>query len=323
MNIADIATIQVVRQVMGNTTAAVAIENLKPFILQALRQYLIPVLTAEQFDTLDRDDEKHRAACEMVTESVLNYAMFLGFERMSVKISSLGVQQHATDDSKPAPLETKANARADYEAAGHSALEELLRIMQASPDDFPVWKASPARKEILKTFFFTSDEFNQAQSCTVNREAFLPLGSAIRNVENSRIRPLIPTVFDAIRTKYQAGQPLTEVQKTLIADYFRPAAASLALAKALLSRAVVLTVDGTVTQFENITANRQRGHKSVDRATLADLRAQLTADGEQALADMMDFVLQNAAELDYTIPEEPPLTLPQTINKPTDRIYAF
>ncbi|WP_420154152.1 DUF6712 family protein [Siphonobacter sp.] len=325
MNFEEIIPDQnVLKKYLSGATTALTVEHLSRYLKEAYRMNIIPVVGKEQMAALNATDPEHAEAVDLLREALVNYAVFNGFDRLSVRFSTSGVQQVSSESSRPAPLETKANARLEFEKAAHSALEFLIGLLEdGAKSVFAAWSASSVYKQLTRTFFHTSQQFNQAQSATVARDGFLALVPTIARVELSSVRPIIPAVFDSLKAKQKASTSLTFLEETLLEDYIRPAVGLLTIGEGLYARAVVMNLEGTITQFDNSTANRQRGARPADPGLIADLYKTSIARGQEMLARMMDFVLQNAEDLGYVIPENPTSHPLETLNKSTDRIYAF
>lgn len=305
-------------------TTAFTVDFLKPFLLEAYRTYLLPVVGEDQMEAFSAGNLDHTEALELIREALVNYAIFAGFDRLSVRFSANGVQQVSTDTSRPAPLETKANARLEFERAAHGALESLIGLLEeGAGSTFSVWKNSTAYKQLNRTLFHTSQQFNGAHSNTVARDGFLALIPTIARVETTLVRPLIPDTYDRLKGKIRSNTSLSELEETLLLEYLRPAIGLLATGKGLYSRAVVMNLEGTITQFDNTTANRQKGSKTASEGLVSKLYDTSIADGEEMLARMVDFVLKHAEDLGYEIPENPVEHPLETLNKASDRIYGF
>ncbi|CAA0149883.1 DUF6712 family protein [Tenacibaculum maritimum] len=191
MIIKDTATLREHISVNGS----VDIENLKPYLKKAERNFLKPLIGSEQLTVfeLGQTDVIIKAAQALAQEAVANFGYYLYLPIGAVQISDNGIQVTANENTKQASDKQFKELQRSFKKSGHEALDELLDIMEKSADKFSAWFNSDTYTVYKELLVNKTSIFNKYYHIFNSRQTFVAMKPTIKVVEDQFISPVIGT----------------------------------------------------------------------------------------------------------------------------------
>lgn len=225
-----------IKEIMPSSKA-IARDKLWPFIDQAERKYIYPLLEKDLYDDLQTfcnqkeewsggsgEDETHTAELlKLIRIAELNLAYLLGFNQLNVVNSASGFQRTGESEAfKGLYKYQEENLKKDFETAGYNGLDDMLRYIEDYIEYFPEWEDS-VNCTLRKTAII-KDAVTFNAICFINssRLTFLRLQIYMQEVLDFDIIPLMGTEWASLQSelikdfpaaKYSALLPV--IQKPL------------------------------------------------------------------------------------------------------------
>ena len=157
-------------------------DRIKPFIEQAQRKYLIPLVSTEEFDRLTNEGDKQELYA-ILSSAAVNFAMHLGFTQLNNFVTNAGVfQSDPKSEAKGLNWADRKDHQRSYLQAGFSALDQALLEMESKKTVFNKWVDSNAYTLFDETFCRSTADFNRFQSINNSPQTFLKLRPYMREV---------------------------------------------------------------------------------------------------------------------------------------------
>lgn len=293
-----------------SASSALKIDTLQPFINQAERRYLIPLIGQAQYNLLLAaynaaennasaiTNADLKALCLIAQESVANLCLMVAIPQLSVLLSDAGIRRNDGTDVKTAFQYQEQNLQESFADAGFDALEDMLSLMEANADAYTAWNASPERAKSKKYFITGGLQFTDYYQIYRSRQVYLAISYIMHRIENFQLKKLVgDDMFNDLKQN-----PTTDTNKELLQDYIYPAIALLTISKGLIERAVKIGQLGVTVGF--VAPDRNRPSKEPAPANyVADMAKQLLADGNEYLSRMQDLIQANPT--DYPLYVDP------------------
>ena len=241
---------------------------------------------------------------DIVKNCIYNYAFFEYLPYANVRASNAGLQQVKTTNEMPArPEDVESLRNTCYQAA----MDEIESLFEYLEEKAPfVWTDSPYYTLYSQFLIKNVTEFNKYCNIANSRRVFLSLKSSIEYAENMVISP----VFSSELLTSLRQNNLSDKKKTLLEAYIKPAVAHTAFADGMPEMSVIFGKYDTVLQFDNTTANGQKGYKSADSKAIDRLIEAQKAKSEKYIEDGLAYIRSNAT----SFPEFPAAsTSPNTL----------
>jgi hypothetical protein len=131
-------------------------EKLWPFIEQAERKYIKPLLEADLYDDLQKfcndngswqsgsgeDATKTTELVRLIRIAELNLAFYIGFDVLNVILSASGFQRQESENFKGLYKYQEENLRKYFETTGYNGLDDMLKYIEDYIEYFPEWEES-------------------------------------------------------------------------------------------------------------------------------------------------------------------------------------
>lgn len=271
--------------------------DVMPFIKQAERDYIQPVISKDLYDALNEsyNAENHELTGEEISllkavqESLANLAIMLWLPFGQVQFNSGGIHIVSNDTMKTAfQWQINEVEQALYKA-GFSAIEHLISFLEVNADDYPEYKDSDERKELFSHFINSAKEFNRHFDIEISRYIFLKLLPSMNRVEEDKIRSVLhDELFDEIKDQILNGT-LTDDNKKLL-RYIRPIVANFTIAKAIDK--LPLEISGAGISIIYTAGSSEKKPADINRN--ASLKNSCEAEAENLLKQLSDFLHKNA-----------------------------
>lgn len=204
------------------------IDTLQPYIADAARDYLKPVLGAEEWDSLitnfpDSLTDEQEAILPYVRNVLANFGYYLFADDGGVNITDSGITRTEDDQSKSAYQWQVRLFKERRWVNGWNALEELAQYLYNNLDQYPTWYDSDERVVWNDMVVWSSLQFKHYYR--INGWATLwTLHPHLKEMQETVLRPLITTeVYDAVITEIHTadmggdiGDLLPYVQRVVV-----------------------------------------------------------------------------------------------------------
>ncbi|GAB2648560.1 hypothetical protein GCM10027035_47870 [Emticicia sediminis] len=284
------------------------VQLLESDIDTAMRKYVLPYCSVEQWVASKTSQNAWDVELVSIVKSAAaNLGMFLYLPMAKVSISSSGIQ-YEVDRGRQATAEDKEDLSLSLFAKGMAQVEDMLKYLEdnesgTNPAKFQAWKASTAYTVRISRLIRTTAEYRIIDS----RQVFLSLLPYIEDVELDVIQDLIPetTLQKLYSRNFGTDNTKKKAYETLLYKYVQPVVANEALYRALDQLAVVIDRYGTLTIHDDTSSNKAKGSKeaNIDKIERKKNGLQIAFHRRRDL--MLEFILKNAAALDWEIPSEP------------------
>jgi hypothetical protein len=221
--------------------ASVATDRVKlwPFIEQAERKYILPLLESELYDDLQKfcndhenwmsggsggeDETKTAALVNLIRIAELNLAYYIGFAPLNVKISDAGFQRMGDSEAfKGLYKYQESDLKSYFETTGYNGLDDILKYIEENIEHFPEWEESTNYTVRKATIIKDAETFDRICFINNSRLTFLRLQRYINEVIDFEIKPLLGTEWTTLMTELAKEDPapkysalVPEIQKPL------------------------------------------------------------------------------------------------------------
>ncbi len=275
--------------------------NIKPFIVQATRDFIIPAIGKEQYDDLNEwyneespdESEANELLLEKVQATLAMYANYYWIDPGQLQIGDSGIRIATTDTLKTAfQWQIEALKTSVIKQAG-SAMDDLLEFMETNKDDYELWAASTAYTQFKDCFITSAAKFTEIYSALGgSRLNFLAIRGQMKQVEEFMLQAeLSPEFYAELRGQYLAND-LSDENADLI-PMIQKAVAHLTMSAAFTQLVVGISENG-VLSF-NTTANRivTNNREPVKDARITKLELQAEKSGKAHMVTLKEFLKKN------------------------------
>lgn len=200
-------------------------EKLWPFIEQAERKYILPLLEREMYDDLQKfcnehntwisggsgaeDETKTTALVSLIRIAELNLAYFLGFSVLNTKISDGGFQRTGDNGAFKSLFKyQEGDLKSYFETTGYNGLDDLLKYIEENIEHFPEWEESTIYKARKTAIIKDAESFDQICFINKSRLTFLRLQRFMKEVIDFEIKPLLGTEWSTLMTELAKEDPV-------------------------------------------------------------------------------------------------------------------
>jgi hypothetical protein len=182
--------------------------RMAPLLQSAETDYLRPLLGVAMTHEVNgiywdleppKRTPQEREVLRLAQRAVLNVALWVNFDVLSVRISDQGFQRQESDSWHPAYKYQEDNLRQTFRNTGLNAIDQLLEYLEANIDLFPAFEQSPAYTVSKKAIVRNTAEVQEVYDINSSRLVFLRLRPIINQVEELTLQPAIgDTLYDAL-----------------------------------------------------------------------------------------------------------------------------
>lgn len=181
------------------------IDTLTPYINDAARDYLVPVLGAEEWDSLvtsfpDEMTEEQVAILPHVRNVLANFGYYLFADDGGVNITDSGITRMEDEQSKSAYQWQVRLFKERRWVNGWNALEKLAKYLYANLEQYPVWYDSDERVVWNDAVVWNTTQFKNYYRIN-GWDTLWTLHPHLKEVQETVVKPLITdVVYDDIIT---------------------------------------------------------------------------------------------------------------------------
>jgi hypothetical protein len=274
--------------------------GLKPYLRSAERDFLKPIISLAQLKAfeseIDEAETEIIAAKELVEEAISNYAYYSWTPIGAIQVTSAGFVVGENQDARAATTIEKNEFQRSLKTMAHKTLDNLLELMELSPDKFPT--------------FFASDEYTQFSSLLVNKtsifnkwfyinnsmQTFLKLQPEIRIVEDQFLIPAIQKTLLTALKKNQTNEKRKEVK-----EFLEKACVAFTIAKVMDNGAYKFNGDSIIMRFDVLPYEQI---KSVDNEFILRTKKNKMAEANYYLRLALNIIRSSTDFTEYVMPTE-------------------
>jgi len=180
-----------------SVNGSVDIDNLKPYLKKAERNFLKPIIGLDQISVFEetQTDTIIVQAQELAQEAIANFAYYLYLPINAVQITDNGIHVVDNENTKTATDKQFKELQRSFKKFAHEALDELLELMELSADKFQPWfnsKHYTIYKELLVN---KTSVFNKYYYIFNSRQTFISLKPNLKIVEDQFISPVLGSLL--------------------------------------------------------------------------------------------------------------------------------
>jgi hypothetical protein len=206
--------------------ASVATDRPKlwPFIEQAERKYILPLLENELYEDLQKfcndhgnwmsggsggeDEDKTLALVNLIRIAELNLAYYIGFAPLNVKISDGGFQRTGESEAfKGLYKYQEGDLKSFFETTGYNGLDDMLKYIEENIENFPEWEDSSIYTTRKTAIIKDPETFDSICFINKSRLIFLRLQRYMTEVIDFDIKPLLGTEWTTLMMELAKANP--------------------------------------------------------------------------------------------------------------------
>lgn len=227
-----------------------------PFIEQAERKYVLPLLEQELYNDLQtfvnepnswsggsgEDATKTTELVRLIRIAELNLAYLIGFDLLNTVNSAAGFQKAGDSEGfKGLYKYQEENLKKYFETTGYNGLDDMMKYIEENIEYFPQWEDSTYCTLRKTSIIKDAETFNSICYIAGSRLTFLRLQIYMQEVIDFEIRPLLGDEYDNLMAELATESP--EEKYTNLLPFIRKPLAFLACAK-LIEKTGTLTDRG-------------------------------------------------------------------------------
>lgn len=213
MIITDTETLREYISVNGSVT----IENVKPYLKKAERNFLKPLIGSAQLLVFNQvaTDSIIIEAKALAQEVIANFGYYLYLPIGAVQVSDSGIHVVDNENTKSASDKQFKELQRSFIKSGHEALDELLEVMEQSADKFQAWFNSENYTVFKDLLVNKTSVFNKFYHIFNSRQTFTAMRPTIKVVEDQFIKPVIDDTLLSVLKSNQTIQERKDVKELL------------------------------------------------------------------------------------------------------------
>lgn len=237
-------------------------------------------------DDLEIDVDLKETVTDLVHTAIANFAYFLSTPFNSITMDGSGMANVTTQNRTNITMYQMNDIRRELLRSAHSAMDELLEVLEANPEAFPDWHENYST--IYNQYIVNSTAvFQTAYNIHNSRQTYLALQPSIQLVEDK----LLNTTFCAdllADLKKTTVSPQAKALKNLLAK----AVVNATVAKVCAEGVFEITSTGIKIKFDALPYEQITAVVMNDQ--LKNKIANLNANADQYLKMAVDYIKDNS-----------------------------
>jgi hypothetical protein len=280
-------------------------EKLWPFIEQAERKYIKPLLEEDLYDDLQtffndhdnwtsgsgEDEEKSTELLRLIRIAELNLAFFIGFDVLNVILGGSGFQRSETANFKGLYKYQESNLKSYFETTGLNGLDDMLKYIEDNIEHFPEWEESSIFASRKTAIIKDAETFDGICFINKSRLIFLRLQRHMTEVIDFDIKPLLGDEYDTLLTELAKEDPADNYAALI--PYIQKPLAYLSCAK-LIEKTGNLTDRGLFFEGRNSLFPDTSTERSATLDEIAASRIQYESIGNKYLEALRQYLIANS-----------------------------
>ena len=182
--------------------------RMAPLLDAAETDYLKPLLGEGMLEEVDgiywnleppQRTESEKEVLRLAQRAVLNIALWVNFDVLSLRISDQGFQRQESDSWRPAYKYQEDNLRRTFRNTGMNAIDQLLEHLESHINLYPRFAHSPSYTVSQKSIVRNTGEVQDVYDIGSSRLVFLRMKPLFHQVEELTLQPAIgDTLYDGL-----------------------------------------------------------------------------------------------------------------------------
>jgi hypothetical protein len=284
--------IEELKQHHGRLSLSFNFEDIAPYIREVEEDYIVDVLSREQYNALLEDYEGqglspvYEKLLQATRDALAPLALHYFISSALAVNGQTGLMQVNNDELSPAPKWLIDRTMADAYSRGMRGIDRLYKFLEENKDDYPLWVDSESFTIFKSSFINTTKDFEKFIKIGNSRRTFLALKPILERVEQTRLESALSVpLYDEIKEQI-LDDGLSDENAKLLTRYIQPALAHLTMSQAFMDIPITLDEKGAMLYEEEKKA------LPLDQKQIHSKNYQ--ARGENHLADLQKFLYQNA-----------------------------
>ena len=281
-------------------------DSVAPHILNAERDYLVPVIGVAMYEELEEFYEmealsnptavqqKTAALLSLVQSAVILIAYWIGFDLLNAHISDGGFKRTESTNVKGLFKYQEENLKTYFRTNGFNGLDTVLQYLETNIADFGEFAASPASTLLKSSFIPTTDIFNDIIFINKSRLTFLRMKPHMQLIEDTEISTILGKAFTFVKSEMVKTDPDAKVKAIL--PYIRKPIAYLASALLMEESGADLTDNGLFFTSTSAGYNNDTEQKPAASERIAILVKRNRNTGNAYLDQLRSYLAANASE---------------------------
>lgn len=218
-----------VQEILPASTATSRLK-LWPFVEQAERKYILPLLGADLYADLQKfyndhdnwlsgsgdDETKSTALLKLIQIAEINLAFYIGFDLLNVITSDAGFQRPGDQANFKGLFKyQEENLRKYFESTGYNGLDDMLKYIEENIEHFPEWEDT-TNYTIRKTAIIKDAEtFDGICFINKSRLTFLRLQRFMNEIIDFEIKPLLGAEWATLMGELAKEDPAAKYSELL------------------------------------------------------------------------------------------------------------
>lgn len=279
--------------------------TLRPYFRLSQRNYLLPVLGSDFFESLVTiyneaghivsviADEKDKKAVMLAQEAISNLGTMHALPILSVQVGSNGIQVLKSDQVGPASQWRTEQVFESLAEVGHQAIDSLLGYLATEKSHFLIWAADDVYSVYQKYFIRTASEFSPYYNIRESRYLFHIIQYCMLRIEEFEIKEAIGSVlFDYLKTQDRSGS-INGKFKILLNEYLKPAIALFTIAKALRERLIEMKAGNITIRFMGTNSENMYQSRAPQKNELDSAITSLKEDAQNWIVKGQEYITEN------------------------------
>jgi len=179
----------------------------RPLLGDSMTQRLINIYY------IDTPTAVQKMLIEVAQRANANLAWWNSFAELQVSFDGSGMHRLESETEKSLYKYQETALRASFREKGFSAIDEMLRLLEANPEEFPEFLASSYYTMMKGEVVRTTEEVQQYYHINSSRVVFLRLKPHLKIIGDTVIRPRMAQVYDQLIAAMKAGNETPEQQQ--------------------------------------------------------------------------------------------------------------
>lgn len=231
-----------------SVNASTTFESLESYLKRAEKGFLKKVIGPEQvavFSSATTDPDVLEAI-ELAKGVVCNHAYYLYLPIGAVQVTDAGIFVASSQDAQPISDKQFKELQRSFLKASHELLDDLLEVMEESPDKFTEFFNSKQYTSIISSLLVNKTSvFNKYYYIFNSRQTFLAIRPTIETVEDQFITPTIGDLtLDSLKSD------VTGSEQKMVKELLQKAIVAFAIMKVVNNGMFVLDAQGIHMKFD-------------------------------------------------------------------------
>jgi hypothetical protein len=311
-----------------SVSASSSFDSFSPHILNAERDYLIPVIGTDLYDEItetfaalpfDSPTEPQLKQLELLRicrSAIIHISVWIGFDLLNAHISEGGFKRTESASVKPLFKYQEDHLKAYFRTNGFNALDSILTYLESNSTVFTSFFESTQGTIFKSSFIPNTGTFDDILFINKSRLTFLRLKAQMQLTEVMEIAPILGIeTFNYIKSELVKDKPADKVIALL--PYIRRPLAYLSSALLMEESGADLTDNGLY--FTSVTAsyNNDTAHDPSSSERIAILVKRNRNFGYAYLDQLRTYLLSNPADWTLIVPSTGKVLRRDNTNKKT------